>query len=219
MTFTPLSEFARSCRKLEFVLRTDPEARGQSRILVLGLATCLVVYYAASTILLAPLAKKLEAAQARKQELGAVGDQGQLAITGPKIDQLRSQKSAIQEDIAILAMREKLHRRQWLAMGESGRFNQVIFTMNPTAPVNIDKQLTKMNLGETRKFEMFEEQPVSLAGRGSYPEVLAYIRYLEKSPEIGALDNLELKSSREAGEEASKLVYFSLQASRIVLKE
>jgi Tfp pilus assembly protein PilO len=204
---------------LEFVLRTDPEARGQSRILVLGLATCLVVYYAASTILLAPLAKKLEAAQARKQELGAVGDQGQLAITGPKIDQLRSQKSAIQEDIAILAMREKLHRRQWLAMGESGRFNQVIFTMNPTAPVNIDKQLTKMNLGETRKFEMFEEQPVSLAGRGSYPEVLAYIRYLEKSPEIGALDNLELKSSREAGEEASKLVYFSLQASRIVLKE
>jgi len=79
--------------------------------------------------------------------------------------------------------------------------------------------LTQMNLGETRKLEMFEEQPVSLAGRGNYPDVLAYLRYLEKSPEIGALNSLELKSSREAGEDDSKLVYFSLQASRIVLKE
>lgn len=219
MTFPWLSEFTRTCRKLEFVLRTDPEARSQSRILLLGLATCLVVYYAASTIFFAPLSKKLEAAQASKQELVAMGDQGQLAITGPKIIQLQAQKAAIKEDIAILEMREKLQRRQWLAMGESGRFNQVIFTMNPTAPVNIDKQLTQMNLGETRKLEMFEEQPVSLAGRGSYQDVLTYLSYLEKSPEIGALDLLELKSSREAGDEASNLVYFSLQASRIVLKE
>lgn len=219
MHISPLSELARSFRKLEFVLRTDPEVRGQSRILLLGLITCLVVYYAASTILLDPLAKKLAAAQARKQELVAMEGQGQLAVTGPKIDQLRTQKSLILEEIAILEMREKLHRRQWLALGESGRFNQVIFTMNPTAPVNIDKQLTRMNLGESRALEMFEEQPVRLAGRGSYPDVLAYLRYLEKSPEIGALDYLELKSSREAGEEVSKLVYFSLQASRIVLKD
>ena len=220
MSVATLSEFTRACRKLEFVLRTDSEARSQSRILFLGLATCLVVYYAASTILLAPLEKKLAAAQARKQELAALGgDQGQLAMTGPKINQLRTQKGAIQEEIAILEMREKLQRRQWLAMGDSGRFNQVIFTMNSAAPVNIDKQLTQMNLGETRKLEMFEEQPVSLAGRGNYPDVLAYLRYLEKSPEIGALNSLELKSSREAGEDDSKLVYFSLQASRIVLKE
>lgn len=219
MSITTLSEFTRACRKLEFVLRTDSEARSQSRILFLGLVSCMVVYYAASTILLAPLEKKLAAAQARKQELAALGNPDQFVMTGPKINQLRTQKDAILEEIAILEMREKLQRRQWLAMGDSGRFNQVIFTMNSAAPVNIDKQLTRMNLGETRALEMFEEQPVSLAGRGNYPDVLAYIRYLEKSPEIGALNSLELKSSREAGEEDSKLVYFSLQASRIVLKE
>lgn len=219
MSVATLSEFTRACRKLEFVLRTDSEARSQSRILLLGLVSCMVVYYAASTILLAPLEKKLAAAQARKQELAALGNPDQFVMTGPKINQLRTQKDAILEEIAILEMREKLQRRQWLAMGDSGRFNQVIFTMNSAAPVNIDKQLTRMNLGETRALEMFEEQPVSLAGRGNYPDVLAYIRYLEKSPEIGALNSLELKSSREAGEEDSKLVYFSLQASRIVLKE
>lgn len=219
MSDTLLSDFTRTFRRLEFVLRTDPEVRSQSRILFLGLVTCLVVYYAAVTILLAPLEKKLSAAQARKQELASMEEQGQSAMTGPKINQLRSQKNAIQEEIAILEMRESLQRRQWLAMGDPGRFNQVIFTMNPAAPVSIDKQLTQMTLGETRKLEMFEEQPVSLAGRGNYPDVLAYIRYLEKSPEVGALNSLELKSSREAGEEESKLVYFSLQASRIVLKE
>lgn len=219
MASTPLSEFIRSCRKLEFVLRTDQEARVQSRILLLGLITCLVIYYAASTILLAPLTKKLAAAKARKQELVAMGEQGQSGTNGTKIAQLRTQKNAIQEEIAILELREKLQRRQWLAMGESGRFNRIIFAMNPTAPGNIDKQLTRMNLGETKKLELFEEQPVSLAGRGSYQDVLAYLRYLEKNPEIGALDNLELKSSREAGEDPSKLVYFSLQASRIFLKE
>lgn len=219
MAFVALTEITRSFRELEFVLRTDPEARGQGRILLLGLVSCLVCYYAATTILLAPLQKKVAAAQARKQELAALGDPGQMAMVGPKLDQLRSQKEAIREEIAILELREKLHRRQWLAMGESGRFNRIIFTMSAAAPVNIDKQLTQMNLGDSKKLEMFEEQAVSLAGRGSYRDVLTYLDYLEKSPEIGGVDNLELKSWREAGGETSSLVSFSLQANRMVLKE
>jgi Tfp pilus assembly protein PilO len=219
MNITKLSEFARSCREFWFVLRTDQEARGQMRILVLGFATSLVLYYAATTVLLAPLQKKLKAARAQKQELASQQDLSQLAVIGPKIAQLRTQKSAIQKEIAILEMRERLQREHWRAMGEPNRFNLVIFTMNQTAPINIDNQLTKMSLGESRNLEMFSEQPVRLAGRGEYRDVMTYLRYLEKSPEIGALDDLELKSSREAGEDESELISFSLQVSRIELKE
>jgi len=219
MDFAPLNQLSRHLRQFQFVLRNDAEASGQFRILVLGIITCLALYYAGNSVIIGPKTKKLQESRARKTEIAAMGSDRQLAGLGPKILQLQQKKKLIMEDIAILELREKFQREHWKSLGDPGRFNNIIFTMTPAAPISIDGKLLKMNLGEKRTMERHDEQPITLSGKGKYQDVLAYLHYMENSPEVGSIDNLAIKAPTEEGQQNTDSVHFSMLVSRIMLKD
>lgn len=219
MNAQTIKQLSRHFRQFQFVRRNDSQARGQFRVLFLGIICCLVLYYVADSLLIAPQKTALNAALARKMEVSALGGGQQLAGLGPRIVQLQQKKLAIGEDIAILALREKLQRQHWQFLGDPIRFNNIIFTMTPTAPINVDGKLLQMNLGEKRSFAIYDEQPIVLSGKGKYLDVLTYLHYLEVSPEIGSIDNLAINGMAGSGSGIGDLVHFSLLVSRVLLKE
>ncbi|MDT8335995.1 MAG: hypothetical protein RQ753_09870, partial [Desulfurivibrionaceae bacterium] len=99
------------------------------------------------------------------------------------------------------------------------RFNNIIFTMTPAAPISVEGKLRQMNMGEKRTLEMYDEQPIRLSGKDKYHQVLLYLRYLENSPEIGSLDNLTISAPAVEERGKSDAVDFSLLVSRIILKD
>jgi hypothetical protein len=214
-----INQLTRHFRRFQFVLRNDSEARGQFWILVLGIITCLMVYYVGVRVVIAPKEKKLRASLAQQAEIVNRGSNQQLAGLAPRIAQLEQKTMDVQDDIAILGLREKFQREQWRSLADIARFNNIIFTMTPAAPINIEGKLQQMNLGEKRTLEMYDEQPIRLSGKGKYRDVLSYLRYLENSPEIGGIDNLILNALTAEEPKNSDLVHFSLQVSRILLKE
>jgi hypothetical protein len=219
MDFASLNQLPRHFRQFQFVLRHDREAGGQFRILVLGVISCLMVYYVGMSVVIGPKEKNLRKNLARQAEIVSRGSSRQLVGLGPRIVQLEQQKTIVQDDIAILELREKFQREQWRSLGDIGRFNNIIFTMTPAAPINIEGKLQQMNLGEKRTMEMYDEQPIRLAGKDKYYEVLSYLRYLENSPEIGSIDNLTITALSAEDRNKADSVYFSLQVSRILLKD
>ena len=219
MALAQKNQLIRYFRQLQFLLRNDREASAQFRLLALGLVSCLVLYYAGHTLMIEPKNKKLRNSLSRQAESIAQGSDRQLPELAPKISQLQQKKTATLEEIGVLELREKLQRDQWRSLGEQTRFNNVILTMTPAAPVRMDKNLSQLGLGQKKSLEMFEEQPIMLVGSGAYPEVLAYLNYIENSQEIGSIDQLELKAAPEEGRGKEDLVGFSIQVSKITLKE
>lgn len=219
MDFTSLNRLIRIFQKFQFALRNDRAAREQIRILVLGIIMCIVVYYLSQSIFIAPKEKELKKIRTRGAEVTAITNNQQMAMLGPKIVQLEHKKAVIQEDIAILKLREELQREHWRSLGNSTRFNNIIFTMSPAAPINIAGKLLQMNLGEKRSFEIHEVQPIILSGKGKYHDVIAYLDYLEKSPEIGSIDNLSLHKPTGKDLDENEAIDFSMLVSRIILKD
>ncbi|MBU0482354.1 MAG: hypothetical protein KKG47_14775 [Proteobacteria bacterium] len=214
-----LNEITRHLRQFQFILRNDREAMNQFRIIVLGLLTCFAVYYAANAVLIAPKAKKLADKIAQKEEVSATKTEDSTKNIVPLITQMQTRKKMLQEEISILKLREKLQREQWGSIGDAGRFNKVLFTMTPYAPFSIEKSLTQMIQGEKRSLEMFEEHPTRLTGSGSYHDVVTYLQYIENSPEIAKIDNLELTTVSDEKDAVDETLHFSLMVSRILLKD
>jgi hypothetical protein len=219
MDFSTTNQLARHFRQFQFVLRNDSESRAQFRILVLGIIACLALYYVGTTVILEPKEKKLQESRDRKAAVASMGDNRQMLELGPKIVQMQQKKKIVEEDIEILKLRAKFQREQWRSLGDPTRFNNVIFTMNTTAPINIDGKLQQMILGEKRTMEMYDEQPIMLSGKDRYDAVLSYLRYMENSPEIGSIDNLAIKAVTEKDRNDSEAVHFSMMVSKIILKD
>lgn len=212
-----LDQMTKHLRQFQFILRNDREALNQFRIIVLGLLTCFAVYYAAHSVLIEPKTKKLANTIAQKEATAA----SKLELLGkdiiPIIAQMKTRKKMLVEEIAILKLRERLQREQWGSISDAGRFNKVLFTMTPYAPLNIEESLTQMSQGEKISLEMFDEHPTRLTGTGNYHDVVSYLQYIEKSPEIAKIDNLELTMAEEE-ESINETISFSLMVSRILLK-
>lgn len=219
MNLLTLDQLTRYFRQFQFMLRNDKEVSSQFRTLLLGITTCLVVYYAGTSIILEPKEKRLRADLATKAEIATMGSGEQLAELAPRIAQLQQNKKVILGEIEILTLREKFQREQWRSLGDSTRFNNIIFTMNQAAPISIDGKLLQMTLGEKRSTEMFEQQGISLAGQAKYLDVLSYLQYMEKSPEIGSIDNLTINSVPGEALRDTDSVHFSMLISRITLKD
>ena len=171
------------------------------------------------SIFIDPKEKKLKVFLAKGAEVTTVANKQQMAALGPKIVQLEHKKEITQENIAILKMRERFQREQWRSLGDPTRFNNIIFTRSPAAPINIDGKLLQMTLGKKRALETHEEQPVILSGKGQYHDVLAYLFYMENSPEIGSIDNLSMKGALEKELKNNNSVNFSMLVNRIILKD
>lgn len=173
-------------------MRADPELAQQVRQLFLTLLIGLACAYGAFVLLVAPRQDKIHKRQAHIRDIEAQAVAGQTDLLAGHLLKLAGEIRQKDQTLEILTLQEQLLREQWQHQGNEDRFHQVIFTLTGSAPVDIQPDLLKMSRKESRSMEEFTFHPVRLQGRSYFENFFLYLSFLEKSPEIGLLDGIEL---------------------------
>ena len=220
MTRNDLTQYFKRYRQWFFSIRNEPEALAQFRILILGVIACLVAIYVADSLLLDPLKTQLTDLVRQREELEVSRIDQVIPELTPIILQLQQRKNRVTDEIAMLQTQKdylQTHRQQ---LGDPERFNKVIFTMLPSAPLDIEKYLDQMTLAKMRSLDSFKLQPVHLSGMIDFHSFMKYLHYLEQRQEIGIVDELTLK--RETANEEklpdTDRIRFELLVGRAILK-
>lgn len=211
-------EFLAKGRRVWQILRHDSDAVFELRQLVFAVVIALVLVY--GLFLLQVEGKQQERTQKRtyRAELSTAQSGDRLAaLLSSQLGQLQQKKAEMEKHLALLRFQEKILREQygWVGSGES--FANVIFTLLPLSPVDIENGFIQMNVLDTRPFEHYDIYPVRLQGDLDYSEFLYYLQYLEKQSEVGIIDEIHLELSDPGPQEESVKTHFDLVLGRIQL--
>ena len=221
MNITPpdIKKIIKEIKRLFFVLRNDKEAQIQSRTLVLGVFVCFALYYGISTLFIEPGQKNLSKKMARLTEMKGSSTAQLNTAMAIALKNLEQQKNKLEEKITTLQFKEKLLLEHWDMVGDEEQFSKIIFTLLPSAPMNIEKNLDQVTLIDRRSKDAFDMHPMTIVGDAYFPDFFNYLQYMESRPEIGAINNMtiEIKPTKKYYQEAK--VHFSLMVSRLSLKE
>ncbi|MEA3547034.1 MAG: hypothetical protein U9R66_05160 [Thermodesulfobacteriota bacterium] len=201
-----------------FLLRNDPEALIQARQFFLIFLVCIMVLWAGSTLFIEPKEKLLQQKVLQLRDLsGSIPDEMNRMMTARE-KQLTAENHNLAEKIDLLRLKRTLLHENWLSKGDSDRFNRIIFTLNPDAPVNIENSLTQVSLQEKRSKDGFMLYPTTIEGEGSFSLLFDYLQYLESQPEVGLITELTIERPPDVKYFQVAPVHFSLVVSRVTLK-
>lgn len=199
------------------LIRTDPGSLVLLRTHILYICLCAMTFYAGHTVLLEPKLVKLEKMNQAKEQLSqtypglAEGTQADLQT------RLQANINTLREEIAIGELQKKNLKENWQISGDPKRFNKIILTLEPSAPIIMDKSIQRTDNLESRSHEGFKLFPVSIAGAAGFLELYTYLKYLESRPEIAFIDDLTLQTETEKDTPRSPVVHFIMVAGRIEL--
>jgi hypothetical protein len=219
MNIKRLQNIPKILKKWYFVLRSDPEAMEQFRLLALGLAACFTIYYGGTSLFIEPQEKNLDQKIAQKQMLASSVPREYQTDMLPLLKQLVAKKASMQEQIEILKLQKEMLLEQWELLGDARRFANIIFTLQPSASVNIEDSLEQMTVADKRSHDTYDLYPVTLAGSSDFENLLEYLQYIEKHSEVGLLDNLVMEIAPGHNEREKAKIHFSLMVGRINLKQ
>ena len=219
MDIKKLQNIPKNLKKWYFVLRSEPEALEQFRLLMLGLATCFVIYYGGTSLFIEPQEKTLSQKIAQKQMLVSSTPGEYHTDMVPLLKQLIAKKASRQEQIEILKLQKELLLEQWELLGDARRFASIIFTLQPSASIKIEDSLEQMTVADKRSHDTYDLYPVTLSGSSDFENLLEYLQYIEKHAEVGLLDNLVMEVAPGHDEKGKAKIHFSLMVGRINLKQ
>jgi len=210
--------FIQKVKQGYFLLRNDPEALIQARQFFLVFLVCIMVLWAGFTLFIEPKEKLLQQKilQLRELACSAPDEMNRMMTTREK--QLSRENRDLAEKIAVLHMKRSLLQENWLTKGDSDRFDRIIFTLNPDAPVNIETSLAQVSLQEKRSKDGFILYPTTIEGEGPFSQLFDYLQYLEAQPEVGLITELTIERPADAKPFQVAPVHFSLVVSRVTLK-
>lgn len=150
-----ITRIIKEIKRVFFVLRNDKEAQIQSRTLVLGIFVCFALYYGISTLFIEPSQKSLAKKMAQRTELKGTSTTQLNAAMAIAISTLEKHKNELEKKITTLQFKEKLLREHWNMVGDEERFSKIIFTLLPSAPMSIEKNLDQVTLVDRRSKDVF----------------------------------------------------------------
>ncbi len=204
-------------RDIYYLLRNDAATRTSLRPLVLGVVCCFFVAYGGKSLFLDPSQKALQKNLAEQAEFGAPGDDAIMMLTGAT-NEFERESEEIQKKIAVLNLKENYLEQHWDGLSDPERFTKIILTLLPDAPVNIQENVMEMQSVALQTLNGFELHPVTLSGDTDFRNIFAYLQYIEKRPEIGVIDNLEIKRLPIEKNELRAKIHFSLLVGRLKRK-
>lgn len=215
MSAFDLKQSLEQLRQLFSKLQNDPSLLAELRQLGLGLLVCLAVAYGVHSLLLEPQQRKIHKQLATLQQLRstAAGEITPILDAGRR--KLNQEIMQIQEEKAVLELKKNFLNEQWRGLGDEELFTRLIMTLDSTAPVSLDGRFKKLNYLEPQIREDFIVHPIRLTGVATFPELLAYLRYLEERPEVGIIDDLALELVPVDGYERAGKITFSLTVGRV----
>lgn len=212
----------------------DQEVLFEARQLFLGLVIVLVLCYGARVIVIQPRQQALQKKAAQCKELADMLAHGEIeAMVENQFRQLTMQKKELTDKLAQLRFQKQLYQEQYQGDNAKEQFSNVIFTLLPDSPVDIEGKFLQMSVMDVRSFDHFDVYPVNLQGDADYADFIMYLRYLENRPEVGIISDLVLEQqamdteypAASAGAEKfvdafsqSVRVHFSLVLGRVELR-
>ena len=205
-------------RNIYYLIRNDSETRASLRTLVLGVVCCFFVAYGGKSVFLDPLQKALQKNLAEQAKFDAPGDDVIMMLTGA-INKFKRESEEIQKKIAVINLKENYLEQHWESLSDPERFIRIILTLLPEAPVNIQENVGEMRSVALQTLNGFELHPVTLSGDTDFRNIFAYLQYIEKCPEIGVIDKLEIKRLPIEKSELQAKIHFSLLVGRLNLRK
>jgi hypothetical protein len=172
----------------------DQEVLFEVRQLFLGVVIVLVLCYGARAILIQPRQQTLQKKVAQCKEFGDMLAHGEIAtMVENQLQQLTIQKKELMDKLAQLRFQKQLYQEQYQGDNAKEQFSNVIFTLLPDSPVDIEGKFLQMSVMDVRSFDHFDVYPVNLQGDANYADFIMYLRYLENRPEVGIISDLVLE--------------------------
>jgi len=172
----------------------DQKVLFEVRQLFFGLVIVMVLCYGAYALFIQPRQHALQKKMTQRKELVDLLAKGEIAVmVGKKIQQLTLQKKEITENLVQLRFQKQLYQEQYHGDNAKEQFSNVIFTLLPDSPVDIEGEFLQMSVMDVRSFDHFEVYPVNLQGDAEYADFIMYLRYLENRPEVGIISDLVLE--------------------------
>ena len=214
-----IPKLLKEIKRIFFVLRNDKEAQIQTRTLFLGIFVCFALYYGITTLFIEPAQKNLSKKTTRFNELKSTSPANLNTAMSTAIASLVAQKNELEKKIDTLQFKEKILREHWEIVGDEERFSKIIFTLLPSAPTSIEKNLDQVTLIDRRSKDAFEIHPMTLTGEAYFSDLYNYLQYIEGRPEIGAISNITIESKPTNRYDQRAKVHFNLMVSRLSLRE
>lgn len=206
-------------RNWYFVIKNDAEMLQELRHLLLGLAVCVVIFYAGNALFIKPLEKSLAQKNARRTELLAQAPGQASQVLTAEQQALRSEQQGLEEQNAILTLQEHFFKEQWQLWSNAERFTKIIFTLLPRAPVNLENSIKQMSQLEKRSKEGFAVHAVNLAGEATFQELYRYLAYVEAQPEVSVIEDLAVERLPVDNFQKPAKVRFSVVMGRLAYEE
>lgn len=200
-------------------MKHDSEALFELRQLLFGLIIVAGITYGFHTLYVQTKVKEQKKLQAQERQIKANLGNGEVeSLTAAQLSKLQKKEGELEDKIGFLRFKEEMFREEYTTGMNEHAFANVIFTLLPRSPVDIEGKLVKMNVLETRSFQYFEVLPVSISGAGHYSDLLAYLQYIEKRPEVGVIDSLEINLDEKSAFSKQVQVTYDLILGRIRLQ-
>lgn len=170
-----------------------PDVLSEVRQLFLGLVIVVVVCYGIQALLIQPRQQNLQKKISQQKEFVTSMANGAIeAMVEKQFQDLTTERKELTEKLVQLRFQRQLYQEQFQGDNAKEQFSNVIFTLLPNSPVDIEGKFLQMNVMDVRSFDRFDVYPVNLQGDAAYSEFIAYLRYLENRPEVGTISDLVL---------------------------
>jgi len=205
-------------RRLWRTVLQDPEALFELRQLVFGVLIALGVSYGFYLVHVQAKEKVMAKQLHHKAQLTAsVGDGQNDVLRSLQLQKMSKTKKEIQEKISFLELKKRLLLEQYSGDQKSDSFTKVIFTLPPSAPVDIAKGFAQMSVLDTLSYEYYDIYPINLKGELEFSEFMHYLMYLERRPEVGMIGKIHLEHSPEDSFGTAGKIRFDVVLGRIQL--
>jgi len=202
-----------------FVLRSDKDAQLQARQFALGILVCIALFWAGSTLLIAPKLQQREQQKMRLQEIKASSPEEVITTISLRKEGLDKQILILQDKVDQLTLQNNLLLEHWDHQGDSDKFNKILFSPRSPAPEDIVSDLKLMQFNEPFDLDGFKVLPVVIEGDSEFTDLYSYLQYLEGNSEVGTLQNLVIETEPGDNLMQTSEIHFSLVAGRIVLNQ
>ncbi len=199
-------------------IRKDSEALFEARQLVFGVVIVLAVTYGLYVFQVEGRDNEKRKKLSYKNELVAsLGGQELARLTALQVEKVSGQKKVLQDNIELLQFKQSIMREQYASSENSDSFANIIFTLLPISPVNLEKGFVQMNVLDSRQHEFYQIHPISFQGKIQYSDFLYYLKYLEKRQEVGMIGKVTVELVDATFFGGKNEVQFDVELGRIQL--
>lgn len=198
-----------------FIIKNDPAALEKFRTFIMTFIVLMTVSYAGFSLYVEPQEKSFKKKQ---NEFSAIDSSAPVAVNDMLIvayQKLLAEEKEVDKRIALMQMRKNIFKEKWEGTADERSFAKIILSKMPETTDLVDDGMDQLIKLEPVKKENYTIFPISLEGETSYLKLYEYLDFLEKSPEVGALDNLLITVKYKDAVESEGPLMYRLKVGRI----